>query len=90
MTDNQTILENYEEDSRQIASDIFSAIVRSPVTGVIQELTLFLEWCVGVSRLDLVQLLAQLGQPLLRVSARRHKAVQAFAAAVAAHHGGRQ
>ena len=40
MSDNQTIHENYEEDLKQIASDIFSAIVRSPVTGIIQELTL--------------------------------------------------
>jgi HlyD family secretion protein len=40
VSDNQTIRENYEEDLRQIASDIFSAIIRSPVTGIIQELTL--------------------------------------------------
>jgi len=40
MSDNQTVHENYEEDLRQIASDISSAIVRSPVTGIIQELTL--------------------------------------------------
>ena len=40
VTDNQTILENLEEDLRQMAADIASAVVRSPVTGVIQELTL--------------------------------------------------
>ena len=40
ITDNQTILENQQEDLRQIAADIASAAVRAPVTGVIQELTL--------------------------------------------------
>ena len=40
MTDNQAILENHEEDLDQIASDILSAAVRSPVTGIIQELSL--------------------------------------------------
>ena len=40
VTDNQAILENYGEDLEQIAADILSAVVRSPVTGIIQELTL--------------------------------------------------
>ena len=33
MTDNRTVLENQEEDLHQIAADIASAAVRSPVTG---------------------------------------------------------
>ena len=40
ITENQTTLENYEEDLSQIASDISSAVIRAPVSGVIQELTL--------------------------------------------------
>ena len=40
MTGNQTTLDNYEEDLSQIAFDISSAVIRAPVTGVIQELTL--------------------------------------------------
>ncbi len=38
--ENQTLLDNHEEDLRQIESDIASAVVRAPVSGVIQELTL--------------------------------------------------
>jgi HlyD family secretion protein len=40
VTDNQSILDNQEEDLRQNAADIASAVVRAPVTGVIQLLTL--------------------------------------------------
>ncbi len=40
VTDNQAVLENYGQDLEQIAADILSAVVRSPVTGIIQELTL--------------------------------------------------
>ena len=40
ITENQTTFENYEEDFGQIASDISSAVIRAPVSGVIQELTL--------------------------------------------------
>jgi HlyD family secretion protein len=40
MTGNETTLENYEEDLSQIASDIFDAVIRAPVSGVIQEFTL--------------------------------------------------
>jgi len=40
MTGNKTTLENYEEDLSQIASDISDAVIRAPVSGVIQEFTL--------------------------------------------------
>jgi len=40
MTGNETTLENYEEDLSQIASDISDAVIRAPVSGVIQEFTL--------------------------------------------------
>jgi HlyD family secretion protein len=40
MTGNETTLENYEEDLSQIASDISEAVIRAPVSGVIQEFTL--------------------------------------------------
>ena len=40
MTGNKTTLENYEEDLSQIASDISHAVIRAPVSGVIQEFTL--------------------------------------------------
>jgi len=40
ITGNQTTLENYKEDLSQIASDISSAVIRAPVSGVIQEFTL--------------------------------------------------
>ncbi len=40
MTQNQTTLENYEEDLNQIALNIASAVIRAPVSGVIQQLTL--------------------------------------------------
>jgi len=40
MTGNETTLENYEEDLNQIASDISDAVIRAPVSGVIQEFTL--------------------------------------------------
>jgi HlyD family secretion protein len=40
MTGNETTLENYKEDLSQIASDISDAVIRAPVSGVIQEFTL--------------------------------------------------
>jgi len=40
ITENQASLENYEEDLKQIASDISRAVIRAPVSGVIQEFTL--------------------------------------------------
>ena len=40
MSENQTSFENYEEDLRQIAADISRAVIRAPVSGVIQEFTL--------------------------------------------------
>ena len=40
ISENQASLENYEEDLKQIASDISRAVIRAPVSGVIQEFTL--------------------------------------------------
>jgi HlyD family secretion protein len=40
MTGNETTLENYKEDLSQITSDISDAVIRAPVSGVIQEFTL--------------------------------------------------
>ena len=40
ITQNQTTFTNYKEDLSQIASDISSAVIRAPVSGVVQELTL--------------------------------------------------
>jgi HlyD family secretion protein len=40
VTEYQTTLGNYEDDLRQIEADISSAVIRAPVSGVIQEFTL--------------------------------------------------
>ena len=40
ISENQTSFQNYEEDLRQIAADISRAVIRAPVSGVIQEFTL--------------------------------------------------
>jgi HlyD family secretion protein len=40
ISENKMNLANYQEDSNQTEADIFSAVIRAPVSGVIQELTL--------------------------------------------------